>query len=65
MTQIQIQLIVGIEELLLVVFSDRQGWKFRIANARGEVFGEREIFDTPEAAEYEGRSWINTAAGWG
>ena len=64
MTQIQIQLIVGIEELLLVVFSDRQGWKFRIANARGEVFGEREIFDTTEAAEYEGRSWINTAAGW-
>lgn len=65
MTQTEIYLIVGIQELLLVVFSDRQGWKFRIANATGEVFGEREIFDTPEAAECEGRSWINTAAGWG
>jgi hypothetical protein len=65
MTQIEIQLIVGIEELLLVVFSDRQGWKFRIANAMGEVFGEREIFDTPEAAECEGRAWINTAVRWG
>ena len=63
MTPIQIQLIVCIDELLLVVFSDRQGWKFRIANARGEVFGEHEIFETPEAAEFEGRSWINTEAG--
>ncbi len=54
----RIHVLAYIRGFLLLVFYDAKGYQFRVANARGEVFGQREIFYLPEAAEREGRRWI-------
>ncbi|MCS6283771.1 MAG: hypothetical protein HUM72_24950 [Dolichospermum sp.] len=43
---------------LLVFYTEAHCWQFRLISAGGEVFGERKLYYTPEAAEKAGREWI-------
>ena len=43
---------------LLVFYTEAHCWQFRLITAGGEVFGERKLYYTPEAAEKAGREWI-------
>ena len=59
MTKTVIQLIIGIQDMTLLVFYTKaQCWQFRVVSARGEVFGEQRLYYTSEAAEKAGRDWI-------
>ncbi|MCS6283682.1 MAG: hypothetical protein HUM72_24455, partial [Dolichospermum sp.] len=44
---------------LLVFYTEAHCWQFRLISAGGEVFGERKLYYTPEAAEKAGREWID------
>ena len=55
----QVHLVTIIENVTLLVFyTDSDCWQFRLISAGGEVFGERKLYYTPEAAEKAGREWI-------
>jgi hypothetical protein len=43
---------------LLVFYTEADCWQFRLISAGGEVFGERKLYYSPEAAEKAGREWI-------
>ena len=43
---------------LLVFYTESDCWQFRLISAGGEVFGERKLYYSPEAAEKAGREWI-------
>jgi hypothetical protein len=43
---------------LLVFYTESDCWQFRLISVGGEVFGERKLYYTPEAAEKAGREWI-------
>ncbi len=62
MIQATVHLVVGIENLtLLVYYTEATEWQFRIISSGGEVFGERKLYYTPEAAEKAAREWLS----WG
>lgn len=44
--------------ILLVFYTPGKCWQFRVISATGEVFGERKIFYTADAAQNAGRSWL-------
>ncbi|MEI6445740.1 MAG: hypothetical protein WCO29_22075 [Nostocales cyanobacterium ELA583] len=44
---------------LLVFYTEADCWQFRLISAGGEVFGERKLYYSPEAAEKAGREWID------
>lgn len=55
----KVHLVVGIGDVTLLVFyTESDCWQFRLISSGGEVFGERKIYYTPEAAEKAGREWI-------
>ncbi|MBD2664759.1 hypothetical protein B6N60_04023 [Richelia sinica FACHB-800] len=59
MFTVKIHLIVGIGDVILLVFyTESDCWQFRLITAGGSVFGERRLYFTPEAAEKAGREWI-------
>ena len=59
MTQTRIHLLTRIEGYTLVVFyTNAHAWQFRVLNTAGEVFGSKQIFYSSEAAEREGRAWV-------
>ncbi|MBV6625373.1 MAG: hypothetical protein KI793_20995 [Rivularia sp. (in: Bacteria)] len=54
--------VVGFENLTLLVFHTQEmEWQFRVISSGGEVFGERKLYYTPEAAEKAAREWLS----WG
>ena len=56
---IKVHLVVIINNnTLLVFYTESDCWQFRLISAGGEVFGERKLYYTPEAAEKAGREWI-------
>ncbi|WP_152591704.1 hypothetical protein [Nostoc sphaeroides] len=60
MTTTKIHLVVGIEDVTLLVFyTEAHCWQFRLISAGGAVFGECKLYYTPEAAEKMGREWIS------
>lgn len=62
MTQTTVHLVIGIENLtLLVYYTEAMEWQFRIISSGGEVFGERKLYYTAEAAEKAAREWLS----WG
>ncbi|ALF55340.1 hypothetical protein ACX27_24980 [Nostoc piscinale CENA21] len=59
MTTTKIHLVVGIHQMILLVFyTEIDCWQFRLISPGGAVFGERKLYFTPEAAEKAGREWI-------
>ena len=44
---------------LLVFYTESDCWQFRLITTGGEVFGERKLYYSPEAAEKAGREWID------
>ena len=53
-----VHLVVGFENLTLLVFhTEAMEWQFRVISSAGEVFGERKLYYTPEAAEKAAREW--------
>ena len=59
MTKATIHIVVGIQDVTLLVFhSEVHCWQFRLISSGGAVFGERKLYYTPEAAEIAGRDWI-------
>lgn len=56
---IKVHLVTIIENVTLLVFyTETHCWQFRLISAGGEVFGERKLYYTAEAAEKAGREWI-------
>jgi hypothetical protein len=53
-----IHLMVGIERTTLVVFYTFKGYQFDIIDSSGFVHQPQLIFPTLEAAERQGRNWI-------
>lgn len=59
MTKTTVHLVIGIQNFILLVFpTEAQCWQFRVISAGGAVFGERQLYYSPEAAEKAGRDWI-------
>jgi hypothetical protein len=60
MSTTKIHLLVGIHNVTLTVFYSEQEdyWQFRLLSPGGEVFGDRKIYFSPEAAEKAAREWI-------
>ena len=59
MTQTTVHLVVGIRNLTLLVFyTQAMEWQFRVISSHGEIFGEKKLYYTPEAAEKAGREWV-------
>lgn len=55
----KVHLVAGIGDVTLLVFyTESHCWQFRLISSGGEVFGERKLYYTPEAAEKAGREWI-------
>ncbi|MGB6299535.1 MAG: hypothetical protein WBF90_25625 [Rivularia sp. (in: cyanobacteria)] len=62
MNKTTVHLVVGFESLTLLVFhTEVMEWQFRIISSGGEVFGERKLYYTAEAAEKAAREWLS----WG
>ncbi|GFE72333.1 hypothetical protein [Chroococcus sp. FPU101] len=63
MTETIIHHLFGIEggKLLLVYYSPRCCYQFRVVTATSEVMGNEEIYYTPEAALTEGRRWLGVS----
>jgi len=58
MTQTTIHLVVGIQNITLLIFyTEAQCWQFRVVSDRGEIFGERKLYYSAEAAEKAARDW--------
>ncbi len=59
MSNTKIHQIIGIDGTTLIVFhTQAHCWQFRLINAGGEVFGERKIYYTAEAALKAGLEWV-------
>lgn len=59
MTKTTVHLVIGIQNLTLLVFyTEEMEWQFRVISSGGEVFGERKLYYSPEAAEKAGREWL-------
>ena len=57
--QLWFSIILSVNSVTLLVFyTEADCWQFRLISAGGEVFGERKLYYTPEAAEKAGREWI-------
>jgi hypothetical protein len=56
-TKVHLVICIG-DFILLVFYTDADCWQFRIISFGGEVFGERRLYYSPEAAEKAGREWI-------
>ena len=62
MNKTTVHLVVGYENLTLLVFhTEEMEWQFRVISSAGEVFGERKLYYSPEAAEKAAREWLS----WG
>ncbi len=65
MTETIIHQVIGIQGVTLLVFyTNRHCWQFRVISSGGAVFGEQKLYYTPEAAEKAGRSWIVKGDDW-
>ncbi|CCQ55108.1 hypothetical protein [Crocosphaera watsonii] len=51
-------LIVCPKHLLLVFYTDRRAYQFRVVNNQGKIFGTTEIFYTENAAENAARKCL-------
>lgn len=60
MNETRIYHLLGMEEgrLLLVYYSTRSCYQFRVVTATGDVLGDEKIYYTVEAALNEGRKWL-------
>jgi hypothetical protein len=57
----RVHLLISVQDLILLVYySDAWAWQFRVISG-SEVFGERKIYYSAEAAEKAGRDWISSA----
>ncbi|NEP00095.1 MAG: hypothetical protein F6K58_15730 [Symploca sp. SIO2E9] len=60
MNQARIHLIVSIEGLTLVTYTDRHGCHFEVIDSEGAVHQNGRTFASPQAAEDEGRRWVKS-----
>jgi hypothetical protein len=61
MNRATIHLLTRIKGITLLVFyTNAHAWQFRVLSATGEVFGSKQIFYSSEAAEREGRAWVQS-----
>ncbi|MGH2414279.1 MAG: hypothetical protein ACRDEA_11455 [Microcystaceae cyanobacterium] len=44
--------------LILVFYTEKRGYQFRVLTPGGEVLGNQDIFDSQEAALLEARKWL-------
>lgn len=59
MSTTKVQLVTIIENnILLIFYTEAHCWQFRVISSGGQVFGERRLYYTAEAAEKAGREWI-------
>ncbi|PSF34948.1 hypothetical protein C7H19_18250 [Aphanothece hegewaldii CCALA 016] len=63
MSEMKIDYLLGIEgrKLLLVYYTPRNCYQFRVVTATGQVIGNQEIYYTPDAALTEGRRWLGVS----
>lgn len=63
MTQTKIHYLFSIEsgKLLLVYYTTRNCYQFRVVTATSQVMGNQEISYTPEAASTEERRWLGVS----
>ncbi|MBE9128117.1 hypothetical protein IQ257_22400 [Coleofasciculus sp. LEGE 07092] len=55
----KIHLITHIHKnLLIVLYTDDQGWLFRVVSSAGEMLQEQAHLESAEAAEQAGQEWI-------
>lgn len=63
MTEINVHYLLGVEggRLLIVFYSARRCYQFRIVTPTGEVMGDEKIYYTADAALTEGRRWLGVS----
>ncbi|NEO32728.1 MAG: hypothetical protein F6K36_20350 [Symploca sp. SIO3C6] len=60
MNPARIHLIVSIQGLTLVTYTDRHGCHFEVIDSKGVVHRNGRTFASPQMAEEEGRKWVKS-----
>ncbi|MDJ0600320.1 MAG: hypothetical protein QNJ37_15945 [Crocosphaera sp.] len=59
MTSFRVSSLIGCpKHLLLVFYTDRRAYQFRVVNNQGKIFGTTEIYYTEKAAENAARKCL-------
>ena len=59
MTSFRVSSLIGCpKHLILVYYTDRRAYQFRVVNKKGKIFGTTEIFYTEKAAENAARKCL-------